>query len=55
MWGNDYPHPESTYPDSSTVLAETLAGVGEDDAAAITGGNALRVFGFDPEVLASTP
>jgi predicted TIM-barrel fold metal-dependent hydrolase len=55
MWGNDYPHPEGTYPDSQKVLAKTLAGVGEEDAAAITGGNALRVFGFDREVLASTP
>ena len=55
MWGNDYPHPEGTYPESRAVLAETLAGVGEDDAAAITGGNALRVFGFEPEVLAATP
>jgi len=55
MWGNDYPHPEGTYPDSRAVLTTTLAGVGEDDAAAITGGNALRVFGFEREVLASTP
>jgi predicted TIM-barrel fold metal-dependent hydrolase len=55
MWGNDYPHPEGTYPHSRDVLVDTLAGVGEDDAAAITGGNALRVFGFEPEVLASTP
>jgi hypothetical protein len=55
MWGNDYPHPEGTYPDSRAVLTKTLAGVGEDDAAAITGGNALRVFGFDRGVLASTP
>jgi len=55
MWGNDYPHPEGTYPNSRKVLAETLAGVEADDAAAITGGNARRVFGFDEEILASLP
>jgi predicted TIM-barrel fold metal-dependent hydrolase len=55
MWGNDYPHPEGTYPRSNEVLAATLAGVGPEDAAAITGGNAARVFGFEAEVLASRP
>ncbi len=55
MWGNDYPHPEGTYPNSRKVLAETLAGVDRADAEAITGGNARRVFGFVPEVVASLP
>ena len=55
MWGNDFPHPEGTYPNSQKVLAEILEGVGPDDAAAITGGNVLRVFGFDREVLSSLP
>jgi predicted TIM-barrel fold metal-dependent hydrolase len=55
MWGNDYPHPEGTYPHSIAVLTDTLAGVDRGDAAAITGGTAARVFGFDRGILASPP
>lgn len=46
MWGNDYPHPESTYPNSRQVLAELFAGVPLDVTRAVIGGNAARVFGF---------
>jgi predicted TIM-barrel fold metal-dependent hydrolase len=55
MWGNDFPHAEGTYPHSHKVLAGILEGVDQDDAAEITGGTAMRVFGFDREVIASTP
>ena len=53
MWGNDFPHPEGTFPDSAKVLAETLGDVDADDAASITGGNARRVFNFDQAILAT--
>jgi hypothetical protein len=33
MWGSDYPHSESTYPQSRTILAEILAGVTDDEQA----------------------
>jgi predicted TIM-barrel fold metal-dependent hydrolase len=49
MWGNDYPHPESTYPRSHDVLRELLRDLTPDEAAAITGGSAAAVFGFDLE------
>lgn len=52
LWGNDYPHPESCYPNSAEVLRESLAGVPADEAHAIVAGNALRMFGFAPAVLA---
>ena len=55
LWGNDFPHPESTYPNSSQVLEKLLAGVSDDDARAVVSGNATRLFGFDPVVLESTP
>ncbi len=55
LWGNDYPHPESTYPHSDQVLEGLLRGLSDDDARAITSGNALKVFGFDESVLASAP
>lgn len=46
MWGNDYPHPEGTWPESQATNAEQFAGVPDDEVRAIVGGNAARVFGF---------
>src|SRR5581483_1519669 len=51
MWGNDFPHAEGTYPHSRKILEGLLDGVDERDAALITGGTALRVFGFDRDVV----
>ena len=47
MWGNDYPHPEGTWPNSAGAVTTQFADVGAVDRAAILGGNAARVFGFD--------
>src|SRR5438874_3215183 len=47
MWGSDYPHSESTFPQSRKILAEILAGVPDDEQAKIAGGNAARVYNFD--------
>jgi predicted TIM-barrel fold metal-dependent hydrolase len=47
MWGSDYPHSESTFPQSRKILAEILAGVQEDERAKIVGGNTARVYDFD--------
>jgi predicted TIM-barrel fold metal-dependent hydrolase len=55
LWGNDYPHPESTYPNSDKVLSALLTGIAEADAVAITSGNAARLFGFDDEILLTRP
>jgi predicted TIM-barrel fold metal-dependent hydrolase len=55
LWGNDFPHPEATYPNSNKVLEALLAGVDEADAVAITSGNALRLFGFEPSILETAP
>ena len=52
MWGSDYPHSESTFPQSRKILAEILAGVPDDEQAKIVGGNTARVYGFDVEKLA---
>src|SRR5205807_7297097 len=47
MWGSDYPHSESTFPQSRKILAEILAGVPQDEQAKIAGGNTARVYNFD--------
>lgn len=52
MWGSDYPHSESTFPQSRKILAEILSGVPEDEQAKIAGGNTARVYGFDVARLA---
>ena len=47
MWGSDYPHSESTFPQSQKILADILAGVPQDEQAKIAGGNTARVYHFD--------
>ena len=47
MWGSDYPHSESTFPQSRKILSEILAGVPDEEQAKIVGGNTARVYGFD--------
>ncbi len=47
MWGSDYPHSESTFPNSQKILTEILAGVPADEQAKIVGGNTARVYNFD--------
>jgi Amidohydrolase len=43
MWGNDSPHPESTYPNSQRVLRSLLQEVPAEQSAAVLNGNARRV------------
>jgi predicted TIM-barrel fold metal-dependent hydrolase len=51
MWGNDYPHPEGTWPESQDVARDQFEGVSDEDVHAIVAGNAAEVFGFDLEML----
>jgi predicted TIM-barrel fold metal-dependent hydrolase len=46
MWATDYPHPDSTWPESQKVIREHFAGVDNEDMAAIVGGNAARLYGL---------
>ena len=52
MWGSDYPHAEGTWPHTRQWLRDAFAGVPGDEIAAMLGGNAARVYGFEPEKLA---
>jgi predicted TIM-barrel fold metal-dependent hydrolase len=54
IWGSDYPHSASTFPQSRKILAEILEGVPNDEQAKpapdhdprIAGGNTARVYKF---------
>ncbi|NRA07963.1 MAG: amidohydrolase [Myxococcales bacterium] len=52
MWGSDYPHAEGTWPHTKKKLAETFAGVAQDEITRMVGGNAAALYHFDPERLA---
>jgi predicted TIM-barrel fold metal-dependent hydrolase len=52
MWGSDYPHPEGSWPYTREQMLETFRGLPEAEVAAMLGGNAARVYGFDVEKLA---
>jgi predicted TIM-barrel fold metal-dependent hydrolase len=52
MWGSDYPHPEGSWPVTREQMVETFHGLPEAEVAAMLGGNAVRVYGFDVEKLA---
>jgi hypothetical protein len=45
MWGSDYPHSESTFPQSRKIL-EILDGLPDNEQAKIVGLNTARVYNF---------
>jgi predicted TIM-barrel fold metal-dependent hydrolase len=51
MWGQDYPHTEGTYPYTTEALRNTFSGIDPGEVAAMVGGNAARVYGFDLDAL----
>jgi predicted TIM-barrel fold metal-dependent hydrolase len=53
MWGSDYPHSESTFPQSRKILAEILSGVPDEEQAKIVGGTTARLYGFDVKSVAA--
>ena len=47
MWGSDFPHDEGTFPHTTEALRTAYAGLPYAEVAAMVGGNAARVYGFD--------
>jgi predicted TIM-barrel fold metal-dependent hydrolase len=47
-WECDYPHSDSTWPESPELLARTLVGVPDDEVDKMTHLNAMRIFQYDP-------
>jgi predicted TIM-barrel fold metal-dependent hydrolase len=47
MWASDYPHTDSTFPDSRHAIEESLGALPEADRRKITATNCARLYGFD--------
>jgi hypothetical protein len=48
MWECDFPHSDSDWPWSPEVTIEGVRGLADETINAITHGNAIREFSFDP-------
>jgi hypothetical protein len=53
MWGNDFPHPEGTWPHTRKAITEAFADVPTDEASRMLGENAAAVYRFDVQKLAT--
>jgi predicted TIM-barrel fold metal-dependent hydrolase len=47
MWASDYPHTDSTFPDSLRAIEETLGALPAADREKITATNCARLYGFE--------
>jgi predicted TIM-barrel fold metal-dependent hydrolase len=54
LWGNDFPHPEGTWPSSREWLRKTYHDVPIDETRRMIGEAAAEVFGFDLAALRPT-
>ncbi len=46
MWSSDYPHTDTTWPDSKKYIEESFAGVTGEDRYKILAGNAVKLYGL---------
>jgi predicted TIM-barrel fold metal-dependent hydrolase len=47
MWGSDYPHLDSTWPNSAQAIADAVGGLPEADQRLITSENCRRLYKFE--------
>jgi predicted TIM-barrel fold metal-dependent hydrolase len=47
MWASDYPHTDSTFPESMRAIEDTLGTLPAEDRRQITALNCARLYGFD--------
>jgi len=52
LWGNDFPHPEGTFPYTRELVRRRFKDVAHDECRAILGENAAALYGVDPAALA---
>jgi predicted TIM-barrel fold metal-dependent hydrolase len=53
MWSNDYPHWNSTWPNSLKVIRRDLGHLSAETQEKVLAGNACRLYGIDPAALPS--
>jgi len=53
MWGNDFPHPEGTWPHTRQSITESFRDVPTSEAERMLGLNAAAVYGFDVKRLSN--
>ena len=53
MWANDFPHSDSTWPDSQKLIAEHAKDLSAEQRQAILCGNVAELYGIDIEALAA--
>ena len=46
MLGTDYPHTDSSWPETQRVIKEQMGDIPDDERYKICAGNAIRVFGL---------
>ena len=51
LWGNDYPHHDSIWPNSRPILDDILSEVPDDEREAMVWGNVLDLYEIDPDSL----
>ncbi len=44
MWASDYPHPDSTWPESQTVVEDHFQGLPDEDKQKIVWRNAAELY-----------
>ena len=54
LWGNDFPHPEGTWPHTRESIREVFADVPTEETAQMLGLTCAEVYRFDVEALAGT-
>ena len=53
LWGNDFPHPEGTFPYTRELVRQRFKDVPEDETRRILGLNAVDLYGIDTATLAA--
>ncbi len=51
LWGNDYPHHDSIWPNSQSILERIFADVPEDEREQMVWSNVIDLYGLDPDKL----
>ncbi len=51
LWGNDFPHPEGTFPYTRELVRQRFKDVPKDETRRILGLNAVELYGIDTAAL----